>query len=376
MRRIRTLMLVAGLVVVVTARAGDGAGPQPGGDVFTAIVGTILAGPVPAVHGTDGRHHVVYELVLTNTKAVPATLQAVEVLNRANDARLARFEGNQLLGMLRAMNARPAASLDLPANESRVVLLSLAFSSAETVPRLLDHRLDALAAISPAATAPSPISYRLAPLEVPARAAPVLRPPLEGKAGSSSTVVVTGPGRIAAPFCPSMAGSTTLSGSPSISSKPTPRAGWWWAMPRTCGAGSAMARSSAPPRPAASSPRATICPIRSPALYPTRTRSPWTTSTAISWCSITEGGSTRSTRTFSRRASRSSAATGSRPVRSSDGSATPETPRARICTFTSWPARLHWDRMACLSCSVPSILPPSSRSEEHTSELQSPMYLV
>ncbi|OLC58447.1 MAG: hypothetical protein AUH76_17255 [Candidatus Rokubacteria bacterium 13_1_40CM_4_67_11] len=181
MRRIRTLVLVAGLVVVVTARAGDGAGPQPGGDVFTAIVGTILAGPVPAVHGTDGRHHVVYELVLTNTKAVPATLQAVEVLNRANDARLARFEGNQLLGMLRAMNARPAASLDLPANESRVVLLSLAFSSAETVPRLLDHRLDALAAISPAATAPSPISYRLAPLEVPARAAPVLRPPLEGK---------------------------------------------------------------------------------------------------------------------------------------------------------------------------------------------------
>ena len=78
-------MLVAGLVVVVTARAGDGAGPQPGGDVFTAIVGTILAGPVPAVHGTDGRHHVVYELVLTNTKAVPATLQAVEVLDREHE---------------------------------------------------------------------------------------------------------------------------------------------------------------------------------------------------------------------------------------------------------------------------------------------------
>src|SRR3989442_7101695 len=70
MRGIRTLVLVAGLVVVVTARAGDGAGPQPGGDVFTAIVGTILAGPVPAVHGTDGRHHVVYELLLTNTQGV------------------------------------------------------------------------------------------------------------------------------------------------------------------------------------------------------------------------------------------------------------------------------------------------------------------
>src|SRR5207247_11168523 len=107
MRRIRTLVLVAGLVVVVTARAGDGAGPQPGGDVFTAIVGTILAGPVPAVHGTDGRHHVVYELVLTNTNAVPATLQAVEVPHRGNHARRARLEGNQRLGRLPAMNARP-----------------------------------------------------------------------------------------------------------------------------------------------------------------------------------------------------------------------------------------------------------------------------
>src|SRR5256885_13275879 len=161
MRRIRTLVLVAGLVVVVTARAGNGAGPQPGGVVCTAIVGTILAGPVPAVHGTDGRHHVVYELVLTNTEAVPATLQAVEVRNRANDARLARFEGDQLLGMLRAMNARPAASLELPANESRVGLLSLAFSSAETVPRLLHHPLDVFAAISPSAPAPPPTSYRL-----------------------------------------------------------------------------------------------------------------------------------------------------------------------------------------------------------------------
>src|SRR2546421_471532 len=105
MRRIRTLVLVAGLVVVVTARAGDGAGPQPGGDVFTAIVGTILAGPVPAVHGTDGRHHVVYELVLTNTEAVPATLQAVEVRNRAHDARLAGLARGA-----RAGGASPAAS--------------------------------------------------------------------------------------------------------------------------------------------------------------------------------------------------------------------------------------------------------------------------
>src|SRR2546422_9276060 len=80
MRRIGTFRAVVCLVLVVSASSGDGAGPESAKDVFTAIVGTALGGPPSAVHGTDGRHHVVYELVLTNAKAVPATLQAVEVL--------------------------------------------------------------------------------------------------------------------------------------------------------------------------------------------------------------------------------------------------------------------------------------------------------
>ncbi len=188
MRRIRALLVVVSLVVVVSASSGDGAGPESAKDVFTAIVGIALGGPTSAVHGTDGRHHVVYELVLTNTRAVPATLQAVDVIDRANDARLFRFEGSQLLGMLRTMNARPAPNLDLPPSESRLVLLSLDFVSAGTVPRLLDHRIEALAAIGPAAKVPSSISYRVAPFALAARAAPAFRPPVEGK----SWLVVNG----------------------------------------------------------------------------------------------------------------------------------------------------------------------------------------
>src|SRR3989441_12587939 len=106
-RRIGALGVVVSLVAFVSASATDGAGPGPAEDVFTAIVGSILGGPTSGVHGTDGRHHVVYELVLTNAKAVPATLQAVKGLDREHDARLFRFHGQQLLGMLRALNARP-----------------------------------------------------------------------------------------------------------------------------------------------------------------------------------------------------------------------------------------------------------------------------
>src|SRR5213594_827040 len=152
-----------------------------GPEVFTAIVGAILGGPASAVHGTDGRHHVVYELLLTNTKAVPATLQAVEVVDPEHDAALFRFAEAQLLGMVRTMNAGPASNLDLPPNESRLVLLSLDFPSAAAVPRRLDHRIEALAAISPAAKVPSSITYRVASLALATRAASVFRPPLEGK---------------------------------------------------------------------------------------------------------------------------------------------------------------------------------------------------
>jgi len=113
-----------------------------GPEVFTAIVGAILGGPASAVHGTDGRHHVVYELLLANTKAVPATLQAVEVVDPEHDAALFRFAEAQLLGMVRTMNAGPASNLDLPPNESRLVLLSLDFPSAAAVPRRLDHRIE------------------------------------------------------------------------------------------------------------------------------------------------------------------------------------------------------------------------------------------
>ena len=181
MRRIGTFRAVVCLVLVVSASRGDGAGPEPPKDVFTAIVGTALGGPPSAVHGTDGRHHVVYELILTNTRAVPATVQAVDVLNGANDTTLVRFDGKQLLGMLRTMNARPASNLDLPPNESRLLLFSLDFPSAGMVPRLIDHRIEALAAVGPAAKDPSSIKYRLGPVALASRAVPVLQPPLDGE---------------------------------------------------------------------------------------------------------------------------------------------------------------------------------------------------
>jgi hypothetical protein len=47
-------------------------------DVFTPVTVSLIGNDSEgAVKGTDGRYHVVYELLLTNAKSVPATLKAV-----------------------------------------------------------------------------------------------------------------------------------------------------------------------------------------------------------------------------------------------------------------------------------------------------------
>src|SRR5262245_18922158 len=170
-------MTAVALVSAATIAAESGwAGP----DVFTSVVGSILGGPTSAVRGTDGRYHVVYELQLTNTRSVLATLQAVEVLAGAHGPTLLLLAGPKLLGGRRRLDARPATNLELPSSESRLVLISLDFSSARAVRKVLHHRLEAQAALSPAAQVASPVSYRLAPFTLDQRASPTFRPPLTG----------------------------------------------------------------------------------------------------------------------------------------------------------------------------------------------------
>ena len=50
------------------------------GDVFTPVIASTLSPEAHPILGTDGVYHVVYELQLTNTKSVPATMQKIEVL--------------------------------------------------------------------------------------------------------------------------------------------------------------------------------------------------------------------------------------------------------------------------------------------------------
>ncbi|MCK5754763.1 MAG: M23 family peptidase, partial [Mycobacterium sp.] len=83
--------------------------PLPGPAVLTPVVGRVLAAPIP-VPATDGKIHLAYELVLTNTTPQDVTLTGVDV--RAGDRTLLSLPGERLTYWTRlAGNPVPTTTL-------------------------------------------------------------------------------------------------------------------------------------------------------------------------------------------------------------------------------------------------------------------------
>ena len=74
----RTLAGFASLLAVVLALNTASA------DVFTPVIASTISPEAHPIRGTDGAYHVVYELLLTNTKSFPATIRSIDVLAGAS----------------------------------------------------------------------------------------------------------------------------------------------------------------------------------------------------------------------------------------------------------------------------------------------------
>lgn len=177
------------LVAVLAAVAGTGfwgcgapasAASASSPPAFTPIIGSVLGGETAPVEGSDGRHYVVYELLLTNAKRVPAELIRLEIRDQDTDRVVDALEGDRLVAALRNLNVDPVDDASLASSESRVVLLSLGFDSAREAPSRIRHHLSARAAANPGAREPSLVEYDLAPLDVSRRTPPLLQSPLRG----------------------------------------------------------------------------------------------------------------------------------------------------------------------------------------------------
>jgi hypothetical protein len=126
---------------------------------------------------------VVYELIMINANATPATLQKVEVVSAADPTRaIATYQGGELLAYLHSTANTIIANAEIEPNGVRVFLIHLALPGGAPAPERLMHRLRLLGGVSPSPKPQTPVAleYPAAPITLSANV-PKLGPPLKGK---------------------------------------------------------------------------------------------------------------------------------------------------------------------------------------------------
>jgi hypothetical protein len=148
---------------------------------FTPVVASTIGPETAPVRGTDGRYHVVYELLLTNSKNVPATIRRVVVLDEEDRERvITRFQGRRLVQNMRTLAPSPVENATIEPNGSRLLFVDLTFDRRGQVPESLIHRFRLLGAANPGSTEPSPLTYTITPFDIGDLDPVVVGPPLEG----------------------------------------------------------------------------------------------------------------------------------------------------------------------------------------------------
>ena len=173
--RVALLALLTLTLLTAVAEARD--------DQFTPLVASTLTANARPFHGTDGRLHIVYELVLTNANPTPATLEKVEVLDPAHPSSvIASFAGRELLTCLRTMGGTAAENPTIEFNGTRLFLVDLSLDSATALPKQLVHHLELQGAPAPVRKPVTPVTlnYTVAPLEI-LQKLPIISAPLAGK---------------------------------------------------------------------------------------------------------------------------------------------------------------------------------------------------
>jgi hypothetical protein len=177
------------LAPVTGTRAQDAATPASvlegaaidSSEVFSPVVASPIAPDTAPVLGTDGQYWVVYELLLTNTVSGAADIAGITVTDALTGREVFTLSADDMIAgeNLRLLDREPAADTTISRNESRVLLLAIPFATRDEVPLSLVHDIQ-ISAPGVFGVEPEPQHYLAATLDLAARQAPVLSPPLAG----------------------------------------------------------------------------------------------------------------------------------------------------------------------------------------------------
>jgi len=160
-------------------------------DAFTPLTVQPISRPTLPFPGSDGKTHLAFDVQITNATAVPATLDAVDVVDAHDPTKvLVSFSGKQLVdptcnygdcNRLRLLSQTPSPDNAIPPQTSRALLLDFALDTPAQFPKAVMLRLHGTGATNPGAgTLPSPIDTLGAPFDISAGTPRVIGPPLRG----------------------------------------------------------------------------------------------------------------------------------------------------------------------------------------------------
>jgi hypothetical protein len=182
---VTALIAVAGISASAQARTAPD--PSPGvaaadpGPKFTGLAASFLTHPQP-VRGTDGRFHIAYELMLTDTTQFPLDVKRVEVRDGETHRVLLSLDGHALSSRMNSVAAAATATTSptptqLDPSGSAVVWLDVRVRRKADLPDVLQHRV----MFSTRPPQPSgPLSSRIGRVSLRARKPVELGPPARG----------------------------------------------------------------------------------------------------------------------------------------------------------------------------------------------------
>lgn len=152
---------------------------DPGPSVATPLVGRVLAAPIP-VPATDGKTHLAYELLVTNTLAQDVTLAAVEVRPGDNsDRTLLSLPRDRLQYWTRVLG-NPTPTTVIGAAQTATVWLDVALAPTDPVPEQLIHAVSITVPDPMPPLFPGAMTEEVAPVTVQTRKPVEIAPPLAG----------------------------------------------------------------------------------------------------------------------------------------------------------------------------------------------------
>ena len=164
--------------------AGGGGARQTPQGKQTPLLMRVLDAPEP-VKGSDGKYHLVYELVLTNSSPGTATVEWVKTIDEKSGEVVGNLSGADLSARMVQLGDVSGATIDkIESGQVALIFMDVTFDDLRDVPRAVEHRLKASFDI------PSAFASNLFPAQTTdtgggtevLRKKPVLiSPPLKGK---------------------------------------------------------------------------------------------------------------------------------------------------------------------------------------------------